>query len=199
MAIAYLANRFPEPLESYVGTEISELRKHGCEVVPCSVQRPSVWSPQGNSAPDTRYVFPFRWWTAVKAAWLCLQKFGLIGDLVWRAVRGPEPIHRRCRTLLHTWLGAYLATLLKREKIEYIHVHHGYFAAWVGMVAARLLDAGFSLTLHGSDLLVRADYLDAKLADCRFCFTVSDFNRRYIVEHYPQIDPRKLLVATAGG
>jgi glycosyltransferase involved in cell wall biosynthesis len=198
MSIAYLANRFPETLESYVGAEISELRKHGCEVVPCSVQRPSAWSPHGKSASDTRYIFPLRWWPAVKATGLCIQKFGLIGDLIWRAVRGPEPIFRRCRTLLHTWLGAYLATLLKKEKIEHIHVHHGYFSAWVGMVAARLLDAGFSLTLHGSDLLVRADYLDAKLADCRFCFTVSDFNLRYIAEHYPQIDPRKILVQRLG-
>jgi glycosyltransferase involved in cell wall biosynthesis len=129
---------------------------------------------------------------------LCIGKLGLIADLVWRAVCGPEPISRRCRTLAYTWLGAYLAMLLKRERIRHLHVHHGYFAAWVGMVAARLLNASFSMTLHGSDLLMRADYLDTKLKNCRFCITVSEFNRRYITEHYPQIDPQKIFAQRLG-
>lgn len=66
------------------------------------------------------------------------------------------------------------------------------------MVAARILGARFSLTLHGSDLLVRADYLDCKLKNCHFCITVSEFNRRHIREHYPEVDPRKLLVHRVG-
>ena len=199
MSIAYLANRFPEPLESYVGEEIHILRKQGCEVLPCSVRRPDPLSKlSARPAMDTRYVFPLNSWLSLRASWMCIWKFGLIADLVWRAVRGPEPISRRFRTLVHTWLGAYLAALLKKESIRHLHVHHGYFSSWVGMVAARLLGAGFSMTLHGSDLLLRADYMDAKLKNCRFCLTVSEFNRRYIVEHYPQIDPQKILVQRLG-
>ena len=199
MPIAYLANRFPEPLESYVGEEISELRTRGCEVVPCSVHRPSDQSlRQAKPAADTLYIFPLRWWPSLAATWLCLRKLGSIADLIWRAVSGPEPPSRRCRTLVHTWLGAYLAVLLKKKRSQHIHVHHGYFAAWVGMVAGRLLDIGYSMTLHGSDLLLRADYLAVKLADCRYCFTVSEFNRRYIVERYPQIDPGKVFVQRLG-
>jgi len=199
MSIAYLANRFPEPLESYVGEEIAELRKRCCSVLPCSVQHPSVLTMlEAKCAPDTCYIFPLRWRPAVEASGLCIRKFGVIAGLVWRAIRGPEPVSRRCRTLVHTWLGAYLAVLLKNERIHHLHVHHGYFAGWVGMAAARLLDAGFSMTLHGSDLLVSADYLDAKLADCRFCNTVSEFNRKYITERYPQIDPRNIFVQRLG-
>src|SRR5258708_38484372 len=164
MTIAYLSNRFPEPIESYVAEEISEIRKYGCQVLPCSVRRPpALPAVQANPATDTRYVFPLRLWTSVGASWLCIRKCGLIFDLMWRALRGPEPIGRRCRTVAHTWLGAYLAVLLKRDRIKHLHVHHGYFAAWVGMVAARWLDASFSMTLHGADLLLRADYLETKL------------------------------------
>ena len=39
------------------------------------------------------------------------------------------------------------------------------------MAAARLLDLKFSLTLHGSDLLLHRAYLDVKLQNCRFCLT----------------------------
>ena len=127
-----------------------------------------------------------------------IWKFHLIADLVWRAIRGPEPVSRRCRTLVHTWLGAYLATQLQKQQIRHIHIHHGYFASWVGMVAARLLDANFSITLHGSDLLVRADYLDVKLKNCLFCVTVSEFNRLYIAGRFPEIDPHKVFVQRLG-
>jgi glycosyltransferase involved in cell wall biosynthesis len=54
------------------------------------------------------------------------------------------------------------------------------------------------MTLHGSDLLVRADYLDAKLKNCRLCVTISDFNRRHIIEHYPEVDAGKILVHHLG-
>jgi colanic acid/amylovoran biosynthesis glycosyltransferase len=199
MSIAYLSNRFPEPLESYVGEEISELRKRGCTVFPCSVQWPVAFSwPQAKSAIETLYVFPLNFMACFKAIWLCITKFSLIADLVWRALRGPEAISRRCRTIVHTWLGTYLAVLLKKERIRHLHIHHGYFASWVGMVAARFLDASFSMTLHGSDLLLRADYLDVKLKHCRFCITVSDFNRLYIAGRFPQIDPGKILVQRLG-
>src|SRR5208282_1562990 len=66
------------------------------------------------------------------------------------------------------------------------------------MVAARLLGVGFSLTLHGSDLLVNGAYLDAKLENCRFCVTISEYNRRYILEHFPAIDSGKILISRLG-
>jgi colanic acid/amylovoran biosynthesis glycosyltransferase len=102
------------------------------------------------------------------------------------------------RTLVHTWLGAYLAVTLRKDQITHIHIHHGYFSSWAGMVAARFLGARFSMTLHGSDLLVRADYLDCKLKHCRFCVTVSEFNRGYIRDRYPELDCGKILVHRLG-
>lgn len=66
------------------------------------------------------------------------------------------------------------------------------------MVAARLLGIPFSMTLHGSDLLVQGAYLDIKLAQCDFCLTVSEFNRRHILAHFPGIDPHKVLVQHMG-
>ena len=66
------------------------------------------------------------------------------------------------------------------------------------MVAARLLGIGFSLTLHGSDLLVNGAYLDTKLKHCRFCLTISEYNRRYILQHHPDVDEGKVIVSRLG-
>ena len=182
-SICYLANSFPEPCESYVSQEMTELRRRGRRVVPCAFRKPR--DPRIVAGDGATYIFPLAVWTSLLASWMCVSRLDLILDLLFRAIRGPEPYHRRLRTLLHTWLGVYLAVVLKREGIDHIHVHHGFFSSWCAMTAARLLEIDFSLTLHGSDMLVRADYLDCKLQNCRFCFTISEYNRKYLIERYP--------------
>ncbi len=197
--IAYLANTFPEAGEPYVWEEIRELRNRGRRVLPCAIRRPRRLPPELRAlAQETRYVLPDELPGICLSLFLLLKKFGLISDLLWRALRGPEPFAKHLRTLVHTFLGGCLAAALRNQSVEHIHVHHGYFGAWAGMVAARMLGATFSVTLHGSDLLVRRDYLDCKLKSCKFCVTVSEFNRNYIREHYPQIDPAKVLVHRLG-
>lgn len=192
MNMAYLCNSFPEPSESYIGEEIEALRAHFVDVAAYSVQRPVY--PDGSAV----YFFPLKFLYSVVATWLLLRHFSRIGDLLWRVLRGPEPLSRRIRAVAHTWLGAYFAVLLKHSHAEHIHVHHGYFGSWIGMVAARLLGIGFSMTLHGSDLLVRADYIDVKLRACKFCFTVSEFNRAYILDRYSSIPADKVLLQHLG-
>lgn len=197
--VAYVANSFPEAVEPYVWEEIRELRIRGKAVVACSFRPPQqVAAQDAGAASKTMYLFPLHLRFALHACWIFFSRLALIADLLWRAVRGPEPIQRRLRTVAHTWLGAYLAAALRNKQITHIHIHHGYFSSWAGMVAARILGAAFSLTLHGSDLLVRADYLECKLKHCRFCITVSEFNRRFICEKYPELDPSKILVHRLG-
>jgi glycosyltransferase involved in cell wall biosynthesis len=113
-------------------------------------------------------------------------------------IGGKEGPGRRVRALLHTWLGAYYALLLEGRGVKHIHVHHGYFASWIALVAARLLGVSFSITLHGSDLLLHRAYLDTKLDNCSFCVTVSEFNRQHILEHFPSIRPEKIIVQHLG-
>ena len=88
-------------------------------------------------------------------------------------------------------MGAALAEQLAPLEVEHIHAHHGYFASWMALAAARLLGISFSFTLHGSDLWQRADLLAAKLRACEFCVTVSDFNLQYILRGYPGTPPER--------
>lgn len=197
--IAYLANSFPEPGEWYISEEIRELRRRGSRVISCSFRRPShLRNPLDTLVGQTLYVLPLKGGCLLQGLAILVRRFDRISHFVWRAIHGPERLSRRLRTLVHTFLGACLAARLCREHVGHIHIHHGYFAAWAGMIAARLLDATYSMTLHGSDLLVRADYIDCKLKHSAFCITVSEFNRSYIREHYPEIDSAKILVHRLG-
>ncbi|MGD0568001.1 MAG: glycosyltransferase family 4 protein [Candidatus Sulfotelmatobacter sp.] len=142
---------------------------------------------------------PLRLAILLRALWLVVRRRDRIADLVKRALlQGKESPRHRLKALLHTWLGACYAALLRERAVDHIHAHHGYFGSWIAMVAARLLGASFSLTLHGSDLLIDGVYLDTKLKHCQFCVTISEYNRRYILQHFPGIDRGKIMVSRLG-
>jgi colanic acid/amylovoran biosynthesis glycosyltransferase len=198
--VAYLTNQFPAAVEWYVVEEIRELRRRGTVVIPCSARRVSRAAPEFlDLAQETLCLEPVRWGLFLVALWKCLTKFPLIADLVARAITAPgQSLSRRVRTLLHTLLGSYYALLLRGRGVEHIHVHHGYFSSWIAMVAARLLGISFSVTLHGSDLLLHPSYISTKLEECAFCLTVSEFNQRHIQAQYPQVDLSKVRVQRLG-
>jgi glycosyltransferase involved in cell wall biosynthesis len=202
LTVAYLANRFPAAVEPYVADEIGELRRRGVEVIPGSIQAPKSSLhvlPDAASGSKVLCLQPVRVLILLRALVLMARRWKRIADLVARVLlRGKESPKRRLRALLHTWLGAYYAVVLQKSGVDHIHAHHGYFGSWIAMVAARLLGVSFSLTLHGSDLLLNAAYLGSKLKDCKFCVTVSEYNRRFILEHFPGIDPGKIVVSRLG-
>jgi colanic acid/amylovoran biosynthesis glycosyltransferase len=202
LRVAYLANQFPAEVEPYVGDEIQELRRRGVAVIACSVRTPNLRKllvPTGDPQGEVLSLQPLRVWILFRALAMMARRWKRISGLVTHVlVRGEESPARRMKALLHTAMGAYFAVLLRGRGPTHIHVHHGYFASWIAMVAARLLDVDFSLTLHGSDLLLNAAYLETKLKNCSFCVTISEYNRRYILEHFPQIDGTKILVSRLG-
>jgi colanic acid/amylovoran biosynthesis glycosyltransferase len=199
--VAYLTNQFPSSVEPYVVEEIQELRRRGVRVIPCSARyNPAAHDPGLKSfAAETLYLQPLRLGLLICAAVMCLLKFPVLKDFFRRALfQGSEPLVRRLRALLHTWLGVYYALLIEGSGAQHIHVHHGYFGSWIAMVAARFLGIEFSMTLHGSDLLLHSAFLDTKLKHCKFCVTISEFNQRHILEHYPDVQPGKVAVRRLG-
>ena len=199
VTVAYLANQFPSPVEPYVADEIEELRGRGVRVVAGTVRRRRNRGVSMEAMDPEITLWPLSAIVTVRAAWLCLRKGRQLIPILCRILfGGSERAGRRLRALAHTFLGACYAVELKSRRVGHIHVHHGYFASWIAMTAARMLAVGYSLTLHGSDLLVDPTFMDFKLAHCGFCRTISEYNRNYILEHYPDVDPGRVIVVRLG-
>ena len=198
LTVGYLANEFPSPVEPYVVDEIKELRRRGVRVVTGTVRRTGNWGESATDGTSEIALWPLSA-LVVRAAWLCVRRGRRLVPILSRILLGRnEKIGRRLRALGHTFLGACYAVELKRRRVDHIHVHHGYFGSWIAMTAARLLEVGYSLTLHGSDLLVHPTFMDFKLAHCTFCRTISEYNRSYIVERYPEVGAGKVIVVRLG-
>jgi colanic acid/amylovoran biosynthesis glycosyltransferase len=194
LTVAYLANQFPSNVEPYVAEEIAELRNRGIRIVAATVRTPK----DGQEVPEI-VLQRITAGLLGKAFLLCLANCKRILPLLTRvAFCGHETAWQRCKALLHTWLGACYAVTLRDKNVDHIHSHHGYFGSWIAMTAAHLLNIGFSMTLHGSDLLLNGTYLDVKLSNCKFCLTVSEYNRAYILKGFPNLNSRKVLVSRLG-
>jgi colanic acid/amylovoran biosynthesis glycosyltransferase len=200
--IAYIANEFPSHFEPYVMDEVTELRRRGAQVICCSGKRVS---PNDLSLPERAFWKETRFFQPLADDELMRAVSRLASDRqsLWQVLR-PLLLERgvsatrRVRALGHTMMGAALAEQLAPLNVEHIHAHHGYFASWMALAASRLLGIGFSFTLHGSDLLQRADLLSPKLRACHFCVTVSDYNRQYILSNYPATSSEKVIVQRLG-
>lgn len=200
LTVAYLANQFPSPVEPYVAEEILELQRRGVCVIAGSVRKsPDTEEARAGECLPEIVLLPLGLTVLLRAARLCVRRWKRVSDLFARVIyggsEGPVP---RLKALLHTWMGACYAVRLEGRGVEHIHVHHGYFGSWIAMVAARLLGIDFSMTLHGSDLLLHGGYLDVKLQSCKFCLTVSEYNQRYILEHYSGVEAEKVEVSRLG-
>lgn len=194
LTVAYLANQFPSKVEPYVVDEIAELRARGISVITASVRKPPecVDDPQIILQPLAAFLLP-------SSLWFLFMRGRRIAPLLQRILfLGRETFRQRIKALVHTYLGVCFAVLLRDRGVDHIHVHHGYFGSWIAMTAASVLDIGFSLTLHGSDLLLNGTYLDIKLARSKFCFTISEYNRKVILDRWPQLEPGKIIVSRLG-
>jgi colanic acid/amylovoran biosynthesis glycosyltransferase len=200
--IAYIANEFPSPVEPYVLDEINELRRRDVKVICCSGKRvaPNPLSLAERAFwKETRYFQPLTDDQLMRAARRLASDRGDLWQLLRELMIAPDAsLSLRVRALGHSLMGSALAEQLAPLEVEHIHCHHGYFASWMALVAARLLGIDFSFTLHGSDLLHRADLLDAKLRACKFCVTVSEYNRQYLFRNYPATPAAKVLVQHLG-
>ncbi|HKU24071.1 MAG TPA: glycosyltransferase family 4 protein, partial [Candidatus Sulfotelmatobacter sp.] len=195
LTLAYLANEFPSRVEPYVVDEIAELRSRGIRVITASVRRPA----KDIMAPPQIILQPVKPSLLPSVLWLLVARWRRIAPLLLRILlSGRETLWQRAKALVHTFLGVCYAVRLRGHGVDHIHVHHGYFGSWIAMTAASVLGASFSMTLHGSDLLLHGTYLDAKLANCKFCFTVSEYNRKAILDRWPELDQGKIILSRLG-
>jgi colanic acid/amylovoran biosynthesis glycosyltransferase len=80
----------------------------------------------------------------------------------------------------------YLAEKLSREGIRHVHAHFATHPSTMALIIASLSDITFSFTVHAHDIQLDRSLLGWKLRETRFVRSISDFNKRFLEERYPQ-------------
>ena len=87
------------------------------------------------------------------------------------------------RALATVPLAAAHARRFERDGIEHVHAHFASYPTLAAWIAHRLADVPYSFTPHAHDLFVHQSMLARKAADAAFVVAISDYNRRFLLEH----------------
>jgi len=192
--IGYLVAGFPAPSETFIVNEIEAISQRGFSVQVFSLSSEPMLAI---------HQLARKWGERASYAPVALSpRVGLAHAYLIR--RHPR---RYLRALLHyrefggkqDFLKAgYYARLLEQQQIGHVHAHFGWCAG-PAMLMAFLTGGSFSFTLHGSDIFVVPPPNMAQLINAsRFCVTISEFNRRYVLQQWAAVDADKLKVIRCG-
>jgi glycosyltransferase involved in cell wall biosynthesis len=189
VTIAYLVSKYPAVSHTFIRREVEGLRKLGFNIYTFSIHQPSLKelkSPEDiNEYQTTTSIFPFnfaallksqitaifqfrkRYFTALAVS-LKLQNVGLKGR-IW--------------PLFHFIEAIFLAKTMAELGVTHIHSHFANSGSNVGLIASKLLDVSWSLTLHGlSDYGEPVlNHLQEKVDAAKFVICVSDYGRSQIM------------------
>lgn len=176
--IAVLVSRFPSVTETFILREIIELERQGQPVrlVPMIRESPPVVHEAARPWVDRALFTPwlFR---------LPPRTFGLLLRLVAGTIAKPGTL---LRTLALFPKSVWLARQLEREGVVHVHAHFATHPATMALVIASLTKIPFSFTVHAHDIQLDRSLLRWKIREARFVRSISDFNRRFLEELYPE-------------
>jgi glycosyltransferase involved in cell wall biosynthesis len=184
--VAYVMSRFPRLSETFVLFEMIALESAGAsvELFPLIRERATVIHPEARPfvdrmhyevAASPRVVMSNLWWLRTDPR-RYLRTLASV-------VRGT----RRSMNFLFGGLAAFpkiahYAREMQELNVDHVHCHFANHPALAGFVIHRLTGMPYSFTAHGSDLHVDRTMLGDKVSEAAFVVTISEYNRRLIVE-----------------
>jgi len=205
MRIAYLTGCYPRASDSFIRTEVEQLRLLGHEVHTFSVRRADlshmVSEEVINEYKNTQYLLdsipklfgaffktcllsPVRMFQAAKVAWKTCSPG--IKAIVWQ--------------LAYLVESSLLASHLKKLKIDHLHNHIGESSATVAMLSSILSGVPFSQTIHGPAIFFHPERwaLGEKIARTSFTRCISYFCKSQCMTFSPPASWDKLHVIHCG-
>ena len=185
--VAYVMSRFPKLTETFVLDEILGLEARGVrvEVFPLWREHEEVLHEEARSVVERAHFLP-------------VLDLAILRDNLSTLVQRPLAYLSALFTLiaanrssLRFLLGAIaifpkavsFSRRMRDLGVEHVHAHFASHPAAAAFVVGRLSGLPWSFTAHGSDLHREQAMLVHKVSEALFVVAISDYNRRFILEH----------------
>jgi glycosyltransferase involved in cell wall biosynthesis len=200
--VAYIMSRFPKLTETFVLYEILAMEKQDVDVEIYPLRREAAAIVHAEALPliERAHYTPFISPEILAANLHFLRRrprryLGLLVTLI-RANLGSG--RYLAGVLAYFPKAAYLARHLATRRIDHIHAHFASHPAMVAFVIHRLTGIPYSFTAHGSDIHRDQHMLREKVAEASVVVTISEYNRRFILEHVGEAQAGRLQVIHTG-
>lgn len=186
LKVAYVMSRFPRLSETFVLFEMIALESEGAvvELFPLIRERADVVHPEAQPFVERMH------YEKAGSPRVARSNLRWLRHEPRRYLRTLASVVWETRGSLNFFFGglaafpkiAHYAREMQQLGVDHVHCHFANHPALAGFVIRRLTGIPYSFTAHGSDLHVDRTMLGSKVADAAFVVTVSEYNRRMIVE-----------------
>jgi glycosyltransferase involved in cell wall biosynthesis len=174
-SFAYLYERFPSYVQTFVYREAVEMLRQGANPLLVSIRRP-------DDPPEV-------------AASLAAEVLYLPGTETLRTtlelprrVRWTVPRERRERDVNRLYEALWLGPELRRRGVRHVHAHFAGLAARTAWWLRKVSGVGYSFTGHANDIFCEHDSpvsLERLVRGARFVVTETDYTRAWMAKKYP--------------
>jgi glycosyltransferase involved in cell wall biosynthesis len=181
-SFAYLFERFPSFVQTFVYREAAEMVRRGMEPWLVSIRRPD--DPVDLTAEMDAEVFYLPEEKALRAG---VDALGAEAKLCRRA-RQAMSRNRGAGDSQRIFEAIWLAPRLRERGVRHVHAHFGGMAARTAWWLRELFGFSYSFTGHANDIFCATDFPVSNadlVAGARFVVTETDHARRWMDEKYP--------------
>lgn len=199
-SVAYVVSRFPSVSQTFILNEILELEAQGWQVdlYPMIRETGRVTHPKAMKVVERANFRSVSSLKCLRAQLYWMRRRPITYLRMWAlALKLPTPRVRFYPKAIWTtaWAVAISAEI-DATAIRHIHAHWANYPAHAALVVSELTRRTFSFTAHAHDIYANAYGLRSKIAKAAFVATISDLNRRLLMESCD--DPEKIVVVRCG-
>ena len=208
MRLAYLISQYPAISHTFILRELIALRKIGFEIPVASINKAdradkALSATERQEKKDTFYVKS----AGIYRILACLFSIMITSPIrawdtlcwSWQLSRGG--VKQNMKQTAYFIEACVVSFWLKKQACRHLHIHFGNAAAMVGMLASKLNQSSYSLTIHGSTIFTQVDsqQLKEKLNQASFVLCISYFCKSQCMSLLPFSSWKKLCLARSIG
>jgi colanic acid/amylovoran biosynthesis glycosyltransferase len=200
--VAYVVSRFPKLTETFVLYELVALEELGVrvELYPLLCEREPVVHPEAAVLARRAHYQPFLSRAILRSNARLLARrprayLGALGTIVRGAFGSLNYLGGGLAIFPKV---VHAARLMEEAGVEHVHCHFANHPATAGLVVHRLTGIPFTFTAHGSDLHRNRRLLREKVREAAQVISISDYNRRLILEECGREACGKVIVLHCG-
>jgi colanic acid/amylovoran biosynthesis glycosyltransferase len=201
--LSYYFSTFPALSETLVRSQVEATEELGLLFLLVANRRPLPRDLLPGDLPlirRTHYLTPFRPIAYLMAnARLLTNSHGRYAQAFYTACQLARHSPRQLvDNLSHLAGAAYLKQILERHQVQHVHVHYAFGAGDIALFLDKLSSIPYSLSIHGSDVLLENPLLEAKLAGARFVVSNCRYHIRQLRQRFPSLKCQRFYLVRGG-
>lgn len=200
--IAYLTGCFPTLPETFILNEVLYVSKQAnLSVFSLKIpKREAIHSDFKTFRGDifySPYFFSINLWKAqLHFLWKSPRKYFATLLFLIKSMSASRDFLTKSLALYPKFI--FYSKIMKDLKIKHVHAHWATHPTTGAFVINKLTGIPYSFTAHAHDIYLDRTMLKEKIKNASFVVTISNFNRKYLIENYGKISDEKIYVIRTG-